>query len=834
MTAPGAACGCCSGVAARTPLEVANRPGLSAVAYRVGTHPDFLASLLAGLTDAGRPALADLATRDADDFSLALLDAWAVAADVLTFYGERLANEAFLRTATHRESLVELGRLIDYRLRPGVAARAHLAFALEPPPQAAPAASKDPGSAPPVTPRMVRLEAGLRVQSIPGPGEQPQTFETVEDVDAHPEWNALPAATTVASVPGLGDTEAWLEGTALGLKPGDAFLLAGSDIVNDRWDVRLLTAVEPRDDLGRTRVAWKEELGSVDPPKLSAGAPQAYVLRKRVGAFGHNAPMWGAMSREFREDYPGATEGDTRWPGYEICSEPGTVVDLDGSHPDVVAGSLVVLSKPSYRELWRVAEVTELSRAEFAVSGKVTRLTLEGGENYELFRTAVRTLTVFAASQPLALAEAPDPSPVSGGGIVVDGDAAGLPGGRRVVVRGVTTSGADHAEVATLAGVEPAGGRLRLVLEEPLSSAYQRPSVVVHANVARATHGETVAQLLGSGQAAAAFQRFALAHDPLTYVATASSSGAASTLEVRVNDVAWEQVPTLYGTGPGRRAYAVRTDEQGATVVQFGDGAHGARLPSGANNVRARYRKGLGAAGNVGARALAQLLDRPLGVKGVANPLAAGGGTDPEPVESARASMPLTVRTLGRAVSLLDYEDFARAFAGVAKAHAAVLPLQGGRTVVVTVALESPPGPDTVTRLGELGTALRNHGDPHVPVLVLPHAQATFRLALRVVVDPAREADAVIAGVEAALRSTFSFAARGFTEPVHRSDVVVVAHAVAGVVAVDVDRLYVGITPALASRLAAQRPAVASGATALPAGLLLLDPGPLDWLQVMT
>ena len=35
--------------------------------------------------------------------------------------------------------------------------------------------------------------------------------------------------------------------------------------------------------------------------------------------------------------------------------------------------------------------------------------------------------------------------------------------------------------------------------------------MVVHANVALATHGETVEQLLGSGPASPAFQRFTLA-----------------------------------------------------------------------------------------------------------------------------------------------------------------------------------------------------------------------------------------------------------------------------------------------------------------------------------
>ena len=184
------ACGCCSGVTQRTPLEVENRPGLSAIAYRVGVHSDFFASMIAGLTDADRPRLADLGTRDHDDFSIALLDAWAVTADVLAFYNERLANESYLRTARERTSLQELGRLIGYRLRPGVAAETYLAFALEPPPDVPAAATKDPGSAPPVTPATVTLEEGLRVQSIPGPGEKPQTFETVEEVEARPEWNA--------------------------------------------------------------------------------------------------------------------------------------------------------------------------------------------------------------------------------------------------------------------------------------------------------------------------------------------------------------------------------------------------------------------------------------------------------------------------------------------------------------------------------------------------------------------------------------------------------------------------------------------------------------------
>jgi hypothetical protein len=194
-----------------------------------------------------------------------------------------------------------------------------------------------------------------------------------------------------------------------------------------------------------------------------------------------------------------------------------------------------------------------------------------------------------------------------------------------------------------------------------------------------------------------------------------------------------------------------------------------------------------------------------------------------------RASIPLAVRTLGRAVSRLDYEDFARAFAGVTKANAAVLPLRGGETIVVTVALDGG-----AERLADLTTALRSHGDPQVQVTVLPYHQDTFRLALKVAVAPGYDAAAVLAGVEAALRGAFAFAARDFAQPVFRSGVIAVAHTVPGVAAVDLDRLYTGATPGLADRLLPQLPGVSAQGTALPAGVLVLDPGPLDDLEAMT
>ena len=188
--------------------------------------------------------------------------------------------------------------------------------------------------------------------------------------------------------------------------------------------------------------------------------------------------------------------------------------------------------------------------------------------------------------------------------------------------------------------------------------------------MAPATHGETVSEVLGSGNGSQPYQRFTLRQAPLTYVSAETPSGTETTLQVRVNDVLWHEAPTLFGRGPRDRVYTTRAGDDGKVTVLFGDGRTGARLPSGTENVRATYRKGIGKAGNVKAGQLSLLLTRPLGVRAALNPLPAAGGDDPETLDRARRNAPLTVLTLDRIVSLRDYEDFARAFAGIAKALA--------------------------------------------------------------------------------------------------------------------------------------------------------------------
>ena len=175
----------------------------------------------------------------------------ACAADVLTFYQERLANESYLRTATERVSLQEMAKLIGYRLRPGVAAETWLAFALETPRTPPPGLPPEPGAFVTGIPTSLTLASGLQVQSVPGPDEKPQTFETVEEITARPEWNAVRPWMSATRAPGFGATETWLQGVRNDLKAGDALLFVGDEFLAHPTDQQQLGL--PADRFGRGR-----------------------------------------------------------------------------------------------------------------------------------------------------------------------------------------------------------------------------------------------------------------------------------------------------------------------------------------------------------------------------------------------------------------------------------------------------------------------------------------------------------------------------------------------------------------------------------------------------
>ena len=110
------------------PRRAANRPALPRIAYRIGRYAEFLEAMLRHI-DAAEP-LSAWTHRGADDPGIALIEGAAILGDILSFYQEHYANEAYLRTARWRESVAELVRLTGYRLAPGIGGRATFAFEL--------------------------------------------------------------------------------------------------------------------------------------------------------------------------------------------------------------------------------------------------------------------------------------------------------------------------------------------------------------------------------------------------------------------------------------------------------------------------------------------------------------------------------------------------------------------------------------------------------------------------------------------------------------------------------------------------------------------------------
>src|ERR1041384_361203 len=851
-------CGCCAGLAVETPVAVANRPGLSAIAYRVGAYAQFRDTMIARLSAASYPALKRLTTRDADDFSLALLDAWATVADVLTFYQERIANESYLRTATERLSILELARLVGYELRPGVAASTYLAFTIN----EAPNITREQAAAFGL-PDRTTINVGVKVQSIPGPDEKPQVFETVERIEARAEWNALRPRLTKPQKIATDAEFIYLTGLTTGLKKGDGLLLTpfGQDA-----SFRQVAALETEEREQRTKVYLQPEVlyvGTSVPvnirnlfaPSILAkkflgttisatelhvtaavekfsvaelfnnlnviqqARPTVLALRTRASIFGHNAPLWRALSLAQRSgEYgpdensnaakpaysfnPGAFRGRLNdWvDNHTLANYPGTSssnynIFLDNNYSTIAKHSWIVLKQHDEARAYNVTAVSEVSKADFTMSAKVTRLTLNTRAYWSDF--SIRHTTVFAQSEELELARLPRPEAVAGTEIDLDTLVDGLFEGQSIIICGERAGarGVNACEQATISKVEHVAAAndsfTRITLAAPLRFDYVRASATINANVALATHGETVTEVLGSGDASKTYQRFTLRQPPLTYVSADTPSGTRSTLEVRVNDLLWHEVPTFYGHGPHERIYTTHTDDDGKTTVQFGDGQTGARVPSGQENVKATYRRGIGLPGLLKANQLSQLMTRPLGVQGATNPQTTAGAAAPEARDDARRNATLTLHTLDRIVSLSDYEGVARAFAGVSKALATWTWSGERRGVFVTVA-----GPDGASIESDsplyknLLKAMRAAGDSSVPLQVQTYEPRSFVLKAKVQVGADYLPEKVLPEVEARLRRTFSFAAREFGQAVTLSEVIAIMQATPGVVAVDVDQLY--------------------------------------------
>lgn len=927
-------CGCCAGTTVVTPIAEYNAPSLPAIAYRTGTWATFKESMLARLSSSDYPALAGLTTRADDDFSIALLDASAVALDILTFYQERLANESYLRTATQLYSLTQLSQLIGYQPSPGVSASVYLAFIL----------SATPGLPPNPTTTAISIPAGTTVQSVPAQGQTAQAFQTSAAILAKPDWNALAVQTGNPWVPATNGTtvSVYLLGTSTGLNPGDSILVVGderagnpvtptpSDPSNPNWDICIVSSVTTDTVNQRTLVTWASPLAGQNNAGPAQDNPLVYAFRQRAALFGYNAinPL---MLAQYTQELLGLAhmfdESGTDWDFGQDWSSGTTLagsppiqwnvakktlanegyVDLDNVYNKVTTGgspslptAWVSLSYPApltpsspsganpilNPTLFAIQSIATISRSDYGLSGKLTRIATDSNSTTESSLAAdyqnTRWVSVLAQSELLPTAEQPLDYPLYG--TVIDLEtvrddlfaivAVAIQGSNPIIVVNsdvsLTFNPYDSSGSVTLIGgaaltllqppptpfnttdgtildwstltneitmvvADPTGrpgtvqaapcdftlapapsnapvvqevalvslvsqvsatpttpARTRIVVTNALQNCYDRYSTTVNANVGAATGGGPVSELLGSGAAATPNQTFKLKQSPLTYAQAPTSTGSACSLQVQVNGAAWTLVPTLYNQPPTAQVFTVFNPSSGGAQVIFGDGVEGSTVPTGQNNIIANYRVGTGSAGNVGAGSITTLVDRPVGVSGVTNPMPATGGQDPQTVAGIQANAPLSVITLGRAVSITDYQVFAATFPGIAKATALWIPNGYYRGVFITVAASNGAAltPPNLT-LANLQGSLTAYGNPAIAVQIASFWETLFGFEADIAYDPAYNVDAVNTAVMALLNSTYGFANRSFGQGVSGDELAALIQGVAGVVAVNVTHVKV-------------------------------------------
>jgi predicted phage baseplate assembly protein len=194
--------------------------------------------------------------------------------------------------------------------------------------------------------------------------------------------------------------------------------------------------------------------------------------------------------------------------------------------------------------------------------------------------------------------------------------------------------------------------------------------------------------------------------------------------------------------------------------------------------------------GQVGADSLTLLASRPPGVRSVTNPLPAAGAADAETMNEARENAPRYVRTLGRIVSLQDYQDFAQVFAGIGKAQATKLWRGTQQVVYLTIAAaDGEPVSVTSDVYTNLLAAIQRIQVPNVPVEIDTYQPVLFNIAANIMVDSSYLIEDVIEKAKQAVEDHFAFEKRAFGQNVSAAEVIAVIQGVEGVVYIDLDAL---------------------------------------------
>lgn len=784
------------------PKTIFNRPGLGHIDYRIGHYADVRAHLLDRLNQS--PMLASFTHREADDPAIALLEGDAVVIDILAFYQTLYANEAYLRTALWPQSISDLVRLTGYRLAPGLAGEATVALTVK-------------GELPVTVPTGFGLKAQL--EGI----DKPVELETRAALEAMPALSAFNLYRPRMTPPiDAGTLVLRLSPTDVPLKADDRLLL-GEPLPNVQ-PTRLrapevVTVAEMWEAFGHRFVKLKSGITRSTP----VANLRAYKLGETLRHFGHNAP--GSVTTVSSQGVP-----SMRPTSFQRRVDTTTTADvdpdlgqlsmpLDREFDGIRAGDTVLVqgrfsrtptsTRHRYTLVRKVTEVEQRSLSWGMQTGASTLLTLDanllvtdGGHSHPYSDARTLSFLQVTAAPFTVHADYADTSAASGDHLRYYGpakQAAALKGRRLLLVHADgTTTDLVAQSVTTSSATDDAFHAVTLSAHVDYDDfAHAAPTVTVHGNVVDASQGKTLARTpIGSGDARATFQSFALPKTPLTYLFDAARTPAqVPALELYVDDIRWTRIDTLFKAGPLDQVYIVREDEEGTSVVQFGDGKTGARPSSGRNNVVAGYRVGLGAHGKLKVGTKAQATGRLSQLDKVFLPVEVTTGADAESADNARLVAPAKLQSLGRLVSIADYEAETRMLPNVLKASARWDAPDGVPAIVLTVLTASGSSADLVQIRDVLTHFSRCRGPARHPFLAINGLRQFVHVNAVVGYDPAHLVEHLTREIKLALgisgdeandidgdAGLFGLQCRDFHRSVHTSEVIAAIQNVPGVV----------------------------------------------------
>ncbi|APR75692.1 Hypothetical protein A7982_01038 [Minicystis rosea] len=268
-----------------------------------------------------------------------------------------------------------------------------------------------------------------------------------------------------------------------------------------------------------------------------------------------------------------------------------------------------------------------------------------------------------------------------------------------------------RASVGTPAG--RSAPATQITFEPALDRGYELDRVVLIGNIAPVSAGQTVEETLVPELDGT----LPLSRGPLTWLRDPHApQGRRPEIAVMVGARRWERVDSLLDAASTDHVFVVEPRAGGGSSIRVGDGKSGAALPVGLP-VRVRYRIGGGATGNRGSRRIDAPSSSHPAVEETWNPLAASGGTEPEPRALARVRGPAITGVGDRAIAIDDVRILALAFDGVTRARVLAHGTMRHRRLTVIVAGEGGAAlPDEDLR--ELQLHLAARVPPRVAVAV--------------------------------------------------------------------------------------------------------------------